>query len=139
MFSPSRDEVRRFFCDAWQKKRANLPQQGAAHIAADLIVEHPEYHALLEMEEAINQDFTVENGQTNPFLHLSLHLTIAEQLSIDQPFGILEIYKKLREKHDVHAVEHLLMDALGQEIWTVQTTQKPYDQTRYLEALQRLV
>ena len=83
MFNPSREQVRRFFCESWRKHRQRQVLEGAEATAADLIEQHPEYHALLENpESAVEQEFTPEGGQMNPFLHLSLHLAIADQISI---------------------------------------------------------
>ena len=139
MFAPSRDDVRQFFSTAWQKQKEGLPQEGAALVAADLIRAHPEYHALLENPDAITKEFTPENGQMNPFLHLSLHLAIAEQIAIDQPVGIAALYHKARERHDVHKTEHLFMDALGEAIWQAQRNQVPMDELAYLNAISQAI
>ena len=88
MFNPSRDQVRSFFIDTWRKARAKEVLTPMETIAADIIALHPEYHAVVEDPEAVHRDFPPEAGQINPFLHLSLHLAIEEQLSIDQPPGI---------------------------------------------------
>ena len=99
MFNPSREQVRRFFCESWRKHRARLILEGAETTAADLIEQHPEYHALLENPDAaVEQEFTPEGGQMNPFLHLSLHLAIADQISIDQPPGIRAAHPMLPAK-----------------------------------------
>src|SRR5512147_118118 len=89
MFNPSRDEARRFLVDAWRKRREKLPATPLETLAADIVESHPEYHALLEADDAaLATEWTPEDGETNPFLHLSLHLAIAEQLQIDQPPGL---------------------------------------------------
>ena len=138
MFNPSREQVRRFFCDAWRKHCARLPMEGAEKTAASLIAEHPEYHRLLETPEiALEHDFLPEGGQTNPFLHLSLHLAIAEQISIDQPPGIRAAYHSLRQRHEVHEAEHRVMECLGEEIWHAQQPGGQFDTPRYLESLRR--
>ena len=138
MFNPSRDQVRLFFCEAWRKHRARLPLEGAEATAADLIEHHAEYHALLEKPEAaVEQDFTPETGQMNPFLHLSLHLAIAEQISIDQPPGIRNAYHALRQKLEVHDAEHAVMECLGETLWHAQRAGGTLDATRYLECLRR--
>ena len=140
MFSPSRDQVRLFFCEAWRKHRARLVLEGAEATAADLIAEHPEYHALLENPQAaVEQEFTPEGGQTNPFLHLSLHLAIAEQISIDQPRGIKAAYFALRQKMEVHDAEHAIMECLGETIWRSQRDKAPMDGEAYLECVRRKV
>src|SRR3972149_10565344 len=88
MFNHSREQVRRYFFDTWGKYRASTPLQGLETVALQVILLHPEYHALLEVpERSADRDYTPEMGQTNPFLHLSLHLALEEQLSIDQPAG----------------------------------------------------
>ncbi|MFZ1246165.1 MAG: DUF1841 family protein, partial [Azonexus sp.] len=89
MFNPSRDQVRRFFCDAWKKHIDRLPLVGAEVTAADITARHPEYQPLLsDANAAVEKEWTPEGGAMNPFLHLSLHLAIHEQVSIDQPPGI---------------------------------------------------
>ncbi|HZX32926.1 MAG TPA: DUF1841 family protein, partial [Rhodocyclaceae bacterium] len=107
MFNPSREQVRRFFCDAWKKHLDRLPLVGAEVTAVDIIARHPEYHDLLSNTEgALDKEWTPESGQMNPFLHLSLHLAIFEQVSIDQPPGIRAAFEALRARLDPHGAEH---------------------------------
>ena len=138
MFNPSREQVRNFFCESWRKHRERLILEGAEATAADLIAEHPEYHALLDNPEAaIEQEFTPEGGQMNPFLHLSLHLAIAEQISIDQPHGIKAAYFALRRTREVHDAEHDVMECLGDTLWRSQRNNAPLDGEAYLECVRR--
>ena len=138
MFNPSREQVRRFFCESWRKHRERRVLEGTEATAADLIAEHPEYHALLENPDAaLEKEYTPEGGQTNPFLHLSLHLAIAEQISVDQPAGIRAAYAELRRKLDVHDAEHAIMECLGEAIWQAQRDAVPIDGSRYLECVRR--
>ena len=138
MFNPSREQVRHFFCDAWRKHCERLPLAGAEATAADLIAEHPEYHALLEKPDAaVEKEFTPEGGQTNPFLHLSLHLAIAEQISIDQPPGIRAAYQALRQRLEVHDAEHAVMECLGEALWHAQRAGGALDGASYLECVRR--
>ena len=112
--------------------------QGAEKTAASLIAEHPEYHSLLENPEvAVAHDFLPEGGQTNPFLHLSLHLAIAEQISIDQPHGIKAAYFALRRTREVHDAEHDVMECLGETLWRSQRNNAPLDGEVYLECVRR--
>lgn len=138
MFNPSREQVRQFFCEAWRKHRERLPLEGAEVTAADLIEHHPEYHVLLENpEEAIEREFSPEGGQMNPFLHLSLHLAIADQVSIDQPQGIRAAYHALRQRLEVHEAEHAILECLGETLWRAQSEGKGLDAERYLECVLR--
>jgi hypothetical protein len=139
MFNPSREQVRSFFCESWRKHRERLVLQGAEATAADLIVHHPEYHALLEdPDTAMVQEFTPESGKMNPFLHLSLHLAIADQISIDQPAGIRAAYEALRTRLDVHEAEHALLECLGETIWNAQRAGGELDANAYLERIRRV-
>jgi hypothetical protein len=138
MFNPSREQARRFFCESWRKHRERLVLEGAEATAADLIAEHPEYHALLEdPQAAIEREFTPEGGQMNPFLHLSLHLAIAEQISIDQPPGIKAAYAALRRTLDVHDAEHAIMECLGETLWRAQRNNAPMDGDAYLDCVRK--
>ncbi len=138
MFNPSREQVRRFFCESWRKHRERLILEGAEATAADLIEQHPEYHALLENPEAaVEQEFTPENGQMNPFLHLSLHLAIADQISIDQPAGIRAAYDTLRGRLDVHEAEHAILECLGETLWRAQREGGAMDGEKYMDCIRR--
>ena len=138
MFNPSREQVRQFFCDAWRKHQERLPLVGAEVTAADIAARHPEYHALLaDSSAALTQEWTPEDGQMNPFLHLSLHLAIHEQVSIDHPPGIRAAFNALRAKMEAHAAEHVLLECLGEIIWRAQREGKPMDAAAYVEQIRR--
>lgn len=138
MFNPSREQVRQFFCDAWRKHVERLPLVGAEVAAADIAIRHPEYHALLgDSAGALEQEWTPEGGQMNPFLHLSLHLAIHEQVSVDQPAGIRAAFESLRAKIDAHSAEHILLESLGEIIFAAQQTGKPMDAIAYVEKIRR--
>jgi hypothetical protein len=143
MFAPSRDEVRRFFCTAWSKHRSGLPVEPQERNAIACILEHPEYQELLSrVDQALEQDFPVEAGRENPFLHLSLHLALAEQFSIDQPPGIRAALEHLQQRlGDRHAADHEAMECLGEILWRTQRGTLAADidgiNRTYLECLQR--
>ena len=138
MFNPSRDQARQFLIDAWAKRRNKLPGTPMDMLAADLIDLHPEYHALLEADDALSREWTPEHGETNPFLHLSLHLTIEEQLSIDQPPGIRAAFSTLQSRRgDRHEALHAVLDCLGEMIWRSQRSGLPPDGDAYLDCVKR--
>ena len=140
IFNPTREEVRRFFCDTWKKKTEDHVLTPMELIASDWMLEHPEYHALLaDPESAVAQDYTPERGETNPFLHLSMHLSISEQISIDQPPGIKEVAEKLAKKlGSTHEAQHAMMECLGQVMWEAQREGQALSPEKYLEALKKL-
>jgi len=138
MFNPSREQVRRFFCDAWKKHIDRLPLVGAEVTAADIAARHPEYQGLLiDANAAVDKEWSPEGGAMNPFLHLSLHLAIHEQVSIDQPPGIRAAFNRLRAKMEAHAAEHVLVECLGETIWRAQREGKPMDALAYVDAVRR--
>lgn len=138
MFNPSRDQARRFLIDAWRKRVAKLPATPLETLAADVVALHPEYHALLQDEEALQREWTPEDGATNPFLHLSLHLAIEEQLSIDQPPGIRTAFDALCARHgERHAALHDILDCLGETLWRAQRERAPLDAHAYLDCMRR--
>lgn len=138
MFNPSRDQARRFFIDAWQKTREGSVLTPLEHIAADLVRLHPEYHAMLEAKDAAERDFPPEDGQVNPFLHLSLHLAIHEQLTIDQPPGLRPAFDALLARHgDRHAALHEVLESLGECIWQAQRDRAPLDGVAYVAAVRK--
>lgn len=139
MFNPSRDEARRFMIDAWAKFGAGAPMSDLEKIAAALIAKHPEYHVMLAAPERfVERDYSPEAGDINPFLHLSLHLAVAEQLAIDQPPGIRAQFERIRDaRGDEHAALHAVIECLGEVIWQAQRTRTPPDAQLYLGCLEK--
>lgn len=139
MFAPSQHDVRQFFCETYRKHRANQILTPMEAIARDCIVQHPEYaDALADRDRALGTDYSVEQGQSNPFLHLSMHLSIVEQISINQPPGIrpafMALTQRLGSEHDAH---HQIMECLGEMIWTSQRSGLPPDGDAYIECVKR--
>jgi len=139
MFTPSREEARRFFIDTWSKYRAGAPLSQLEALTAEVLQKHPEYHAQLQdPERFIDRDYPPEAGETNPFLHLSLHIAVAEQLAIDQPPGLRGHYERLVAKYgDEHEALHAIIDCLAEVVWQAQRQRAPFDGALYLECLAR--
>lgn len=137
MFNPSRDQVRQFFCETWAKHRSNSVLTPLETIALDWILQHPEYHADLESPEALVTEYQVEKGRTNPFLHLSMHLAISEQISIDHPRGIRPCFEKLSARMGEHEAAHEIMECLGQVVWESQRLGKALDSDAYIELIRQ--
>ena len=139
MFNPSSDDVRRFFCETFRKQRDGAPLTPMETLAAGWIAEHPEYHAdLADLEAALAAVYTVDDGRTNPFLHLAMHLSISEQCSIDQPSGIRQAVELLAARRSaLHPAHHEVMECLGQMLWESQRSGRPPDGHAYLDAVRR--
>lgn len=137
MFNPTRDQVRQFFVEAWSKHRASDILTPLEATALDWILEHPEYHADLEHMDALDADYSVDAGRTNPFLHLSMHLAIAEQLSIDHPPGIRAAYQSLARRSDAHNAAHEVMECLGKVVWESQRLGTPLDTDTYIDLIKQ--
>lgn len=139
MFNPSKDDVRRFFCETWKKSISGAVLTPLEAIACDWIRLHPEYeNDLADSDQALAADYDAAKGKSNPFLHLSMHLSIAEQLSVDQPPGIKEAHNtlatKLASEHDAH---HQIMECLGEMLWISQRNGTPPDGLAYIECIKR--
>lgn len=139
MFAPSRDEARRFVIGAWTKFRAGEPLSDIERLVASLVAMHPEYQPLIEEgERHLEHEWTPDGGAANPFLHLSLHLAVAEQLAIDQPPGIRAEFERLREaRGDEHAALHAVLECLGETMWQAQRLRTGPDAGVYLACLRR--
>ena len=139
MFSPSQADVRRFFCSVYAKAQAGQALEAIEIIASQWIDEHPEYHAeLADADAAVARVYAENAARTNPFLHLSMHLSVSEQCSIDQPRGIRQAVELLaRRRNSLHDAHHEVMDALGQMLWESQRSGRPPDGAAYVEAVQR--
>lgn len=139
MFAPSRDEARRFFFDTWKCHREGAPLSALQQQALQVIVLHPEYHAILaDPERSLELEFGPESGGMNPFLHLSLHLAVEEQLAIDQPRGLRARYEALAARTgSEHEAKHAVLECLGETIWQAQRLGAPPDEAAYLTCLDR--
>ena len=139
MFQPSQHDVRNFFCQTLAKQRRGELLSPIETLAAGWMDEHPEYHAeLSDVEAALAAVYDVEEGRTNPFLHLSMHLSISEQVSIDQPRGIRQAVELLAAKRNsLHDAQHEVMDCLGEMLWASQRSGLPPDGHAYLDAVRR--
>jgi hypothetical protein len=138
MFSPTRDQARRFLFEAWRKHRERTVLTDLEALAADHIQAHPEYHVLFDdLDANLGRDWRPEMGETNPFLHLSMHLAISEQLAIDQPVGIKAAYQRLRARlGDEHRAQHAVMDCLAEMIWRSQRDGQPPDGAAYVRCVE---
>ncbi len=140
MFHPSQADVRRFFCAVHAKTQAGVPMEAIETLASLWIAEHPEYHTdLSDVDAALARNYDATPDKTNPFLHLSMHLSISEQCSIDQPRGIRQAVELLAKRLDdgLHDAHHATMECLGEMLWNSQQSGRPPDGDAYIAAVQR--
>ena len=136
----SRDELRRVYVEAWRKRRAGLPVEPLEAQVADVIALHPEYHAALERaEDALGRDYTPEGGQSNPFLHMGLHLAVRDQIATDRPAGLRQAFEALAQRvGSAHEAEHRIIECLAEAMWEAQRSGRPPDEAAYLQRVLRL-
>ena len=139
MFSQDRHSYRQAFLIAWLKSRSGNPLEPLEAQMVEIIRLHPEYQDLLsDPNDALDRDWLPEQGETNPFLHLGLHLSVLEQLTIDQPAGIRKLHRTLATATgDVHEADHRVMACLAEALWRVQRDGRPFDEKAYLKCLRR--
>ena len=119
-----------------QKQQLLEPMQA---LIAEVIEIHPEYHGLLQDNEAAtHNDFSPEQGQTNPFLHMGMHIALREQAHSDSPGGVRALHQKLSASKGRHDAEHAMMECLGQALWQAQRDGAEPDQLAYLDCLKKL-
>jgi len=140
MFGQDRDGLRRAWVDAWSKRRDGRPLEPLEAQLADVIELHPEYHALLQSgDQVLADEWTPERGESNPFLHMGLHLALREQVATDRPAGIKAVYGQLAARlGDAHDAEHRMIDCLAEALWQAQRDGQPPDEAAYLERLRGL-
>jgi hypothetical protein len=139
VFNPTRDQARDFLFDLWAKHQAKAPLTPLESLALDVVLEHPEYHAYLDDPGRYrDRDWKPEDGETNPFLHIAMHLAIEEQVSIDQPPGIRAAVEALARHHgSMHDARHDVMDCLAEMIWQSQRNGSGFDNSSYLDCIAR--
>jgi Domain of unknown function (DUF1841) len=136
----SRDELRRVYVEAWRKRREGLPSEPLEAQVADVIALHPEYHAALERgEDALARDYTPDGGQSNPFLHMGLHLAVRDQIATDRPAGLRKAFENLAQRiGSAHDAEHRIIECLAEAMWDAQRSGRPPDEIAYLQRVLRL-
>ena len=136
----SREELRRVYVEAWRKRRAGLPIEPLEAQVADVIALHPEYHAALERsEDAVGRDYTPEGGQSNPFLHMGLHLAVRDQIATDRPAGLRQAFERVAARvGSAHEAEHRIIECLAEAMWEAQRSGRPPDEAAYLQRVLRL-
>jgi len=140
IFTQDRTRMREMFFNAWSRHLNNEHLEPMEKQIVSLLEEHPEYHKLVENRDSIDTDFNADHGTQNPFLHLSLHLALREQVGTDRPKGIATLTRSLLLKHnDGHTVEHLMIECLGEFLWDAQRQSREPDELAYLEKLRELL
>jgi hypothetical protein len=138
IFGQDRNELRQMYADAWQKHCDDAPMSPLEAQIADVVAMHPEYQAGIA-SGALDEDYTPDGGKTNPFLHMGLHLGVREQLATNRPAGIRAVYETVAARAgDTHAAEHQMIECLAETLWEAQSANRPPDEQKYLERLQRL-
>lgn len=134
----SREDIRKVYYDVWQKMQQNTQVfEPMETIISDIIKLHPEYHKLLDTPDALQKDFTPEDGQTNPFLHMGMHIAIREQISNNRPIGIKAHYMKRCKTAELHDIEHSMMECLAKTMWEAQRNNQDFDEAGYMECIRK--
>lgn len=134
-----RQALREVFFRAWRNYREARPLEELERIVVDIALRHPAYHRVLDDPDAyLDRDYPPEASGGNPFLHLSLHVAIHEQLASDRPTGVRAAHRALLARlHDAHEAEHRMMDCLARTMWEAQRSGALPNEREYLECLKR--
>ncbi len=140
IFSNDRDKLRQTFYTVWQKVKNKQILEPLENIIAEVIQMHPEYQPLLEQGNTLKKDFLLEMGETNPFLHMSMHIAIKEQIQAKNPAGIEPLYQKsLKKTRDSHKTEHIILECLGDALWTAKRNDQMPDEKAYLRCIKKSI
>jgi len=139
MFVSERQDSRGFFVDVWHKHKHGEALEPMERLVESVILEHPEYHAVLSSDDLLQRDFPVADEESNPFLHMGMHIAIREQLGSNRPAGIVGVYQELMATiQDAHTLEHQMMECLGEALWVAQRSGTMPDEQNYLECVKKL-
>lgn len=139
MYGQTPQDIRQFFVNCWKKHMQKELLQPLEKQIVEILLAHPEYQAVVASGE-VNAAYFPELGQSNPFLHMGLHLTLRDQIATDRPVGIAAIFQSLLQQYqDFHAVEHLIIECLAECLWQAQRQQMPPNDIMYLQACQALI
>jgi hypothetical protein len=138
IFGDDRKQLRKMYFDVWNKAQNKKPMTPLEIQIADVIGIHPEYHQQLTADpnDKIDKDYQTQVGESNPFLHMGLHLGLREQIATSRPQGIKQIFIQITKSvNNSHLAEHLCMDVLSQFIWEAQSSGKAPNDEKYLQQL----
>ena len=140
MFGNDRTQLRKLFFDCWRLHQQGAPLDAMQQTMVQIIGMHPEYHALLDNPDNLDKDYLPEQGETNPFLHMSMHIALHEQLSTDRPAGISKAYQQLcKQAGSAHEAEHMMMECLGEALWQAQRNNQMPDEAAYLDCVIKML
>ena len=140
MFGQNRHQLRQYYHDVWQKSQTGQTMSALESGIAQVIEQHPEYHGMFKNDNSLEQEYFVEDGQTNPYLHMGLHISLHEQISTNRPAGIQDLYRQLQIKFgNAHDTEHQMMECLTESLWLSQRNNQPPSEQDYLTALKVLL
>ncbi|MES9993906.1 MAG: DUF1841 family protein [Candidatus Thiodiazotropha sp.] len=139
--SGDRNQLRQVFFEAWRKHQAGAAMEPLEKMICSVVKAHPEYHGMLnDRERFLLQEFHAESGESNPFLHMAMHITLLEQITTDRPFGISGLYQRLCQRAgEAHEAEHQLMECLGRILWEAQSANQMPDETAYIGCIEGLL
>ncbi len=133
-------DTRQIFFSSWRKYIKKEPLLALEQQVVDVIIDHPEYHSLLERTEPCTQAYFPEMGESNPFLHMGLHLALRDQIHSNRPQGIQTLFQQLERRYpQALMAEHLMIEQLAECLWLAQRNQRLPDEISYLKALQNLL
>lgn len=140
MFGNDRNQLRQYYIDTWNKAQKNQALEPLEQVIANVISDHPEYHAILsDSDKALEREYLPEGGESNPFMHMGMHIAIHEQLGADRPAGIRDLYQKIASRTgDAHKAEHKMIECLAEMMWQAQRAGKTPDEKHYIKALKKL-
>ncbi|MFT7235857.1 MAG: hypothetical protein ACI9QV_001443 [Methylophagaceae bacterium] len=140
MFGQNRQQLRQYYHNVWQKAQKGQTLSSLESGIAQVIEQHPEYHTIFKSDSSLEQEYFVEDGKTNPYLHMGLHISLHEQISTDRPLGIRGLYTQLQMKFsNAHDAEHKMMECLTESLWTAQRNNQPPSEQNYLASLKKLL
>jgi hypothetical protein len=139
-FQQDRNELRQTYFDVWRRRADKARLEPMELLILGVMEEHPEYHGFLDDPDAsLDRDFSPEYGQSNPFLHMGMHIAIREQLTTDRPPGFAEAYAAVvRQCGDSHEAEHRILECLAETLWRAHRDGASPDELDYLDKVRTL-
>ncbi len=136
MWSGDRDTLRGVFYSAWRHFREHAPLTGVETLVVEALLAHPEYQGLFADPPPTAPADPQATPEGNPFLHLGLHIAVAEQIATDRPPGVVSEWLRLQTLWgDAHRARHAMMECLEETLWEAQSRGIAPDDAAYLERL----
>jgi hypothetical protein len=133
-----RESNRQRLHEVWVAAKAGRPLAGEEAAYAKAMLDHPEYHNAWEFADQVGAAEYVVDG-ANPFLHITVHVIIENQLAQGDPPEVAKTLERLLgQGMGRHGAIHAIAAAFMEVAFPAFQGREPFNTKRYIKKVRRL-